>query len=65
MMEYLKLDAGCRTALMDGTMVPDSPGHMATRRFYHALSGSRLRILNISLHMLINEKKTGVHTHKT
>lgn len=44
MMEYLKLDAGCRTALMDGTMVPDSPGHMATRRFYHALSGSKLRL---------------------
>ena len=43
-MEYLKLEAGYRTALMDGTMVPDSPGHMATRRFYHAVPGSRLHL---------------------
>lgn len=43
-MEYLKLEAGYRTALMDGTMVPDSSQHMATRRFYHAVPGSRLHL---------------------
>jgi len=44
MIEYLKLKAGFRTALADGTLVPDSPKHMATDGFYHAVPGSRLHL---------------------
>ncbi len=41
---YLKLTPGFRTALMDGTLVPDSPKHMAAEGFYKALPGSRLHL---------------------
>lgn len=40
----MKLKPGYRTALMDGVLVPDSPQHMATEKFYHALPGSRLHL---------------------
>lgn len=43
-MEYLKFKMGYRTALLDGTLVPESPKHMATEGFYHAVPGSRLHI---------------------
>lgn len=43
-MEYLKLSPGFRTALADGTLVPDSPRHMATRGFYRAAPGSRIHL---------------------
>ena len=43
---YLHLIPGFRTALMDGTMVPDSPMHMATEEFYHAYPGARVHICN-------------------
>lgn len=42
--EYLEWKIGYRTALLDGTMVPESPKHMATERFYHAQPGSRLAL---------------------
>lgn len=42
--EYLTLIPGFRTALADGTLVPGSPGHMATEMIYPALPGSRLRL---------------------
>lgn len=41
---YLTFTPGFRTALMDGTLVPDSPKHMATEDFYKALPGSRLHL---------------------
>ena len=44
MMEYVKLKPGYRTALNDSTLVPDSPKHMATEKFYHAVAGSRLHL---------------------
>lgn len=43
-MEYLELKTGYRTALLDGTLVPDSPKHMATECFCHAVRGSRLHL---------------------
>lgn len=43
-MEYLKLTPGFRTALADGTLVPDSPKHMATRGFYRAVPGDRIHL---------------------
>lgn len=43
-MDFLKLVPGYRTALMDGTMVPDSPGHMATWRLYHAYQGDKIHL---------------------
>lgn len=43
---YLRFVSGFRTALMDGTMVPDSPMHMATEEFYHAYPGAKLHIGN-------------------
>ena len=43
-MEYVKLKPGYRTALNDSTLVPDSPKHMATEKFYHAVAGSRLHL---------------------
>lgn len=43
-MRYLDLTAGYRTALADGTLVPDSPKHMATEEFYKAYPGDRLRL---------------------
>lgn len=43
-MEYLKLTSGYRTALADGVLVPDSPKHMATEDFNHALPGDRLHL---------------------
>lgn len=43
---YLHLIPGFRTALMDGTMVPDSPLHMATEEFYHAYPGAKVHICN-------------------
>lgn len=42
--EYLELKSGYRTALIDGTLVPDSPKHMATEAFYHAMQGDRLQL---------------------
>uniref|UniRef100_UPI0040559FD6 glycerophosphodiester phosphodiesterase family protein n=1 Tax=Acetatifactor sp. TaxID=1872090 RepID=UPI0040559FD6 len=42
--EYIKLKTGYRTALMDGMLVPESPLHMATEGFYHAVPGSRLHL---------------------
>ena len=41
---YLKLTPGFRTALVDGTLVPGSPKHMATEDFYKALPGSRIHL---------------------
>ncbi len=43
-MEYIKLRMGYRTALYDGTLVPESPKHMATEKIYHAVPGSRLHL---------------------
>ena len=43
-MEYIKLRIGYRTALYDGTLVPESPRHMATEKFYHAMAGSWLHL---------------------
>lgn len=43
-MEYLKLTSGYRTALADGVLVPDSPKHMTTEDFNHALPGDRLHL---------------------
>jgi len=48
--QQIRLTTGYRTALADGTLVPDSPFHMATERFYHALPGSRLQ-LNPASHL--------------
>ena len=45
-MEYLRFTPGFRTALRDGTLVPDSPKHMATEEFYKALPGSRIHLCN-------------------
>ena len=45
-MEYLNLVPGYRTALADGTMVPDSPKHMASEELYRAFPGDCLRICN-------------------
>lgn len=44
MTEYIKLTPGLRTALADGTLVPDSPQHMATEEFYRAEAGDKLHI---------------------
>ena len=41
-MKYLELTGGYRTALADGTLVADSPKHMATEEFYWAYPGDRL-----------------------
>ena len=43
-MRYLELTAGYRTALADGTLVPDSPKHMATEELYRAYPGEWLRL---------------------
>ncbi len=43
-MKYLELTGGYRTALADGTLVADSPKHMATEEFYRAYPGDRLRL---------------------
>ncbi len=43
-MRYLDLIGGYRTALADGTLVPDSPKHMATEEFYRACPGDRLHV---------------------
>ena len=40
----INLKSGYRTALIDGTLVPDSPMHMATEELYHAVAGSRLHL---------------------
>lgn len=40
----IKLTMGYRTALADGTLVPQSPFHMATEGLYHAVQGSRLHL---------------------
>lgn len=45
-MEYVNLIPGYRTALADGTMVPDSPKHMATEELYRASAGDRLHLCN-------------------
>ena len=45
-MEYLRFVPGFRTALGDGTLVPNSPKHMATEAFYKALPGSRIHLCN-------------------
>lgn len=45
-MEYLNLIPGYRTALADGTMVPDSPKHMASEELYRAYPGDSLHICN-------------------
>ena len=45
-MEYVNLIPGYRTALADGTMVPDSPKHMATEELYRASVGDRLHLCN-------------------
>ncbi len=45
-MEYLRFVPGFRTALRDGTLVPNSPKHMATEAFYKALPGSRIHLCN-------------------
>ena len=41
---FIKLQKGYRTALVDGTLVPNSAQHMATERLYHAVAGSRLHL---------------------
>ena len=41
-MEYLRLVPGFRTALADGVLVPDSPKHMTTEEFYHAMPGNKV-----------------------
>lgn len=43
-MRYLELTAGYRTALADGTLVPDSPKHMATEDIYRAYPGDRIHL---------------------
>lgn len=43
-MKYINLIPGYRTALADGTMVPDSPKHMASEELYRAFPGDRLHI---------------------
>lgn len=40
----LELTAGYRTALADGTLVPDSPKHMATEEVYRAYPGERIHL---------------------
>ena len=44
--QFLSMKPGYRTALADGTMVPDSPKHMATEQLYHAFAGDSLQICN-------------------
>lgn len=39
---YLKLKKGFRTALADGSLVPESPLHLATERIYRAFAGDML-----------------------
>lgn len=41
---YLELRANVRTALADGTLVLDSPKHMATEFVYSAKEGDRIRL---------------------
>lgn len=41
---YLNLISGFRTALADGTLVADSPKHMATEEFYKAYPGDRIHL---------------------
>lgn len=41
----IELTAKYRTALMDGSLVPDSDYHMATEDFYHAFEGDRLSLV--------------------
>lgn len=43
-MRYLELIVGLRTALADGTLVKDSPKHMATEEFYRAYPDDRLHL---------------------
>ena len=43
----IKLKNGYRTALLDGALVPESPQHMATEGFYHAVKGSRLQLVDL------------------
>ena len=43
-MRYLDLTAGYRTALADGTLVPDSPKHMATEELYRAYPGDKIHL---------------------
>lgn len=43
---YLETVPGFRTALLDGTMVPDSPMHMATEKLYYGCPGDVIRICN-------------------
>lgn len=45
-MEYLRLIPGFRTALADGVLVPDSPKHMTTEEFYHAMPGSKVYLVD-------------------
>lgn len=40
----IEFTAGIRTALADGTLVPDSPKHMATEHLYKAMAGSRIAL---------------------
>lgn len=46
MNEFIKIElkAGLRTALMDGTLVFNSPKHMATEHLYKASAGNRISI---------------------
>lgn len=41
---FLEFRPGIRTALADGTLVPDSPKHMATEFVYFAEKGARIRL---------------------
>ena len=43
-MRYLDLIGGYRTALADGTLVPDSPKHMATEELYRAYPGDKIHL---------------------
>lgn len=42
----IEVKKGIRTALADGTLVPDSPKHMATEHLYKASAGDRITILS-------------------
>lgn len=42
----IELKAGFRTALADGTLVPNSPKHMATEHIYKATAGNRISLIS-------------------
>lgn len=42
----VEFKAGIRTALADGTLVQNSPKHMATEHLYRAMAGDRILLLS-------------------